>query len=392
MANAIPAERKLGLAYVTLALAVAPLVTNGLARFAYALLLPAMRADLGWSYGAAGAINAANAAGYLAGAIVAAWVAARVGARRAFVWGLLLTALSLLGSGAASSLLWQVMWRGLAGVTGAVAFVVGAALAGAAASRAPRARQGLVIATYFGGAGVGVLVSAAVVPPLLAVGAGGWRLGWIALAAASLAALAGALPTVPDDAARPVAAAVPEVRPRRPSLAPATTAYFLFGAGYIGYMTFIIALLRAAAVPGAMITAFWIVLGLALVASCYGWGALFARFAAGSAMAVSLLIDAAGALLPIVSSAAWAIFGSAVLFGAAVMAAPGAATEVVRRALPASDWTAALGRITVVFGIGQCLGPIAAGALADSAFGIATGLALSAALLVAGAAAAAFQR
>jgi hypothetical protein len=109
-------------------------------------------------------------------------------------------------------------------------------------------------------------------------------------------------------------------------------------------------------------------------------------------MALALTIDAAGVLLPLASNAAWAVLGSAVLFGAAAMAGPGAVTEVVRRALPPAQWTAALGRVTVVFGVGQCLGPLAAGALADSAAGIATGLALSAALLVAGAVAAAFQR
>ena len=68
------------------------------------------------------------------------------------------------------------------------------------------------------------------------------------------------------------------------------------------------------------------------------------------------------------------------------------ATEVVRRAVPAPAWTVALGRITVVFGVGQCLGPIAAGMHADSAPGIATGLAASAVLLVAGAAIAPLQR
>ena len=38
--------------------------TNGLARFAYGLLLPAMRADLDWNYTQAGWINTANAIGY----------------------------------------------------------------------------------------------------------------------------------------------------------------------------------------------------------------------------------------------------------------------------------------------------------------------------------------
>ena len=38
-------------------------VALGFARFAYALLLPAMRADLHWSFTLSGAMNAANALG-----------------------------------------------------------------------------------------------------------------------------------------------------------------------------------------------------------------------------------------------------------------------------------------------------------------------------------------
>ena len=53
--------------WVIVGLAMGPAVALGLGRFAYALLLPSMRADLGWSFADAGALNTANAAGYLLG-------------------------------------------------------------------------------------------------------------------------------------------------------------------------------------------------------------------------------------------------------------------------------------------------------------------------------------
>ena len=46
----------------------------GFGRFAYGLLLPAMRDDLGWSLTEAGAMNTANGLGYLVGAMAAAAV------------------------------------------------------------------------------------------------------------------------------------------------------------------------------------------------------------------------------------------------------------------------------------------------------------------------------
>ena len=51
-------------------LALGVTVTNGFARFAYGLILPAMQSDLGWNYAQAGWLNTANALGYIAGAVV----------------------------------------------------------------------------------------------------------------------------------------------------------------------------------------------------------------------------------------------------------------------------------------------------------------------------------
>src|SRR5690242_1403714 len=88
---------------VALALAAGPVVALGFTRFAYALLLPAMREKLHWSYAAAGGMNTANALGYIIGAATAAWWSRRFGSRSAFVWGIVISALALLASGATDS-------------------------------------------------------------------------------------------------------------------------------------------------------------------------------------------------------------------------------------------------------------------------------------------------
>ena len=58
-------------ARLILILSLAPTIGLGIGRFAYALVLPDMRDSLGWSYSAAGFMNTINAAGYLAGALLA---------------------------------------------------------------------------------------------------------------------------------------------------------------------------------------------------------------------------------------------------------------------------------------------------------------------------------
>ena len=101
----------------------------GLGRFAYGLLLPSMRSDLSWSFTQAGTMNTANAVGYLIGAFIAAPITARSGARRAFIGSLLLTALALVACATSRTFAILFVLRLVAGITGAVSFIVGATLA-----------------------------------------------------------------------------------------------------------------------------------------------------------------------------------------------------------------------------------------------------------------------
>src|SRR5206468_9795958 len=107
---------------VAAALALGSAVSLGLARFSYALLLPPMRADLGWSYFVAGAMNTVNAAGYLAGALAAPAVLRRVSARPLFLAGIAATALALFGHGLTSDDMALYTLRFLTGVGSAATF------------------------------------------------------------------------------------------------------------------------------------------------------------------------------------------------------------------------------------------------------------------------------
>ena len=60
-------------------------ISNGLSRFSVGLLLPMMRADLGWSYLMAGAMNTSNAVGYLLGALTTPALLRRLSDRSAII-------------------------------------------------------------------------------------------------------------------------------------------------------------------------------------------------------------------------------------------------------------------------------------------------------------------
>jgi predicted MFS family arabinose efflux permease len=384
-------HKELTPAWVVVGLAMGPAVAIGLARFAYALLLPPMRADLGWSFSQAGAMNTANAAGYLIGALAAAPLGGRVGDKAVFAVGLVLTALAVGASGLAADFTTLLALRVAAGFTGALAFVCGAGLTSAAAGGGAKSRAPTLLGIYFAGAGAGVTASALAVPPLLETV--GWRGGWLVLGALALASTAFgllALRRAPEAARTFAGGARGGWSPR--FMACTLISYGLFGAGYIAYATFIIAYLRSAeGFSGGDVTRFWSILGLSSVAAAFAWGRILAQLRGGSGIAATLVVLTVGTGAPLLWSAPAGAYLSAVLFGGSFLAVIAAVTSFARRVLKPHAITGAIGVLTVVFGMGQCIGPVLSGALADGPSGLKAGLWLSVGILAIGAVIAVFQ-
>ena len=82
-------------ARLILILSLAPTIGLGIGRFAYALVLPDMREQLGWSYSAAGFMNTINALGYFAGALLASRVIKRFGLSASIRWATVACVLAL---------------------------------------------------------------------------------------------------------------------------------------------------------------------------------------------------------------------------------------------------------------------------------------------------------
>src|SRR6185369_935185 len=125
----------------------------GLARFAYGLLVPAMRDDLRWTLTEAGVVSTANGLGYLAGAVATAAVVRRWGAAAAFRWGMVVTALALAGTAAGDVFVVLLAVRALAGASGAVVFIAGGVIVARTA-----AGSGAPITVYFVGTGLGIVL------------------------------------------------------------------------------------------------------------------------------------------------------------------------------------------------------------------------------------------
>ncbi|MBD8532430.1 MULTISPECIES: YbfB/YjiJ family MFS transporter [unclassified Massilia] len=377
------------------ALSLGAAVSLGLTRFSYALLLPPMRADLDWSYFLAGAMNTGNALGYFLGALATPALMRRYGAQAALAGGAVLASLFMLLSGFVVDAGVLIGQRVLAGIASAFIFISGGLLAARLGLLHPQ-RAGLLLGMYYGGTGLGITASALLVPLAMDAAAAqgaehAWQWAWVALAALCLlATLAMIYPARHVDGAPSPAGAQGGFR-----LSPfgfGLAGYLMFGVGYIGYMTFVIALLKEQGMAGNIITLFYAMLGLAVMASSRIWARMLDRFKGGQAMAILNALLGVATLLPALTAVPGLMFVSGLLFGGIFLSVVASTTALVRHNLPQHAWSAGISAFTTVFALGQIVGPSMIGWIADGPGGLQRGLVLSALALFAGALLASRQR
>ncbi len=376
-------------ARLILILSLAPTVGLGIGRFAYSLVLPDMRDALGWSYSAAGFMNTVNAAGYLVGALMTSSLVKRIGLPAAVRWGTLACLASLALCALSGNFFALSFARLLAGLGAAATFIAGAALA-AQIAQSQFSRANFLLSLFYAGPGLGILLSGLIAPFVLqAFGPGSWWIVWWAM---TLLGVAMTVPVLlaPIDTGAGITEAAPAKFAIRPVLI-YLAGYFLFGAGYIAYMTFMIAYIRDAGGGTAAQSAFWSLIGVSAFATPWVWRRVLAFDRGGVSTAIILGVNATGAALPLFGHSMVLLAISALVFGVAFFAVVGSTTAFVRYNYPVAVWPTGIAAMTIAFGIGQTLGPIAVGAVTDAFGSLSYALNVSAAMLAAGAIAVAFQ-
>ncbi len=393
-----------GLHYGWVVLIVGTLVvfgSLGLARFGYSLVLPAMQKGLHLGNTGAGGLATANLIGYLALALIGGALASRFGPRVVIAAGLAVAGVSMLFTGLTTSFAGAAIWRAVTGVgSGASNVPVMGLLAAWFSVR----RRGLATGIGVAGSSVALIALGPTVPRVLAAfGDDGWRVCWYGFGGVTLllALLAGAvLRNRPADVGLlPVGETADEAarRPKWSGLhwgevyrASAVwhlgLVYVAFGFSYIIYMTFFAKALIAEGgyTPQAAGNLFMTM----------GWFSLLCGLIWGS---VSDVIGRKGALVIVyvLQGTAYALFAlwpqapgftvSAVLFGLTAWSIPAIMAAACGDLLGPRMAPAALGFITLFFGIGQALGPTVAGAMADASGSLLPAMLLAAAVAFLGA-------
>lgn len=336
---------------------------NGLARFAYALVLPAMREDLHWSYAEAGWLGTANALGYVLGAVSGYLLLRRLRPSQLFSLGLVLTVVALLLTGLRADLTWLTTTRVLAGVGTAWAFACGGALVAARYQHQP-ALRGTATGMFFAVGGIGIALAGLCVNPLLAhLGSSGWPWAWLMLGA--LATLAAIWPIHEarriGGSANSASSGALELHGLWPSL----LSYFLVACGYIVYMTFIFAWMGDQQLSWQFGTAVWLMLGGSAALSPFIWRRALDAWHPSVTLAASCVAMLLGTLLPILSASAASVLLSAAFFGVSIFIAPSAVAVLVRKTMAPDQWAKGMIFYTVLFAVGQAIGPVLSGWVAD---------------------------
>lgn len=356
-------------------------LTIGLARFAYTPLLPALQAQTGLSDAAAGGLAAVNYAGYMSGALAAAWIDDARWRHRLYSAGLwmalLCTALM------AVSAWWPAwaLWRYLGGLCGATGMLLGSGLVlGWLMRQGRRPELGL----HFIGLGLGILVSAVGAWVLQRVWPL-WSTQWLALSVVGLVFFAPAWlwrPPVPPPAASTAAQAAAPTASKRWMWTMAGS-YFAAGWGFVISATFTVAIVeREPALAGQGPLA-WALVGLAAMPAVFLWDRVARRLGDTRALLLAFGLQTLSVILPALSGSLAAALLGAVGYGATFIGIVSLTLALVGRRSPANPGKA-MARLTLSYGAAQIIAPAVAGAMAQASGSFRGALWLTAGVMAAG--------
>jgi len=362
------------------------IAAHGFGRMAYTIILPAMKDGLQFDYTQLGLLGTGNFIGYLTMAIIGGFLAARFGTRIVITLALVLMGVTMMLTGLAESFGFAFGMRLMTGLGNGAAFVPAMALGSAWFSME---RRGFATGIVSGGIGAGTLISGLVVPPILqAFGPEGWRMSWYILGGAVLV-ISGVvflfIRSRPEDKAlSPIGVQKTDEQPavsgtkskvssldwtqiyRMPSVWYLGLVYFFYGLSYIIYMIFFAAyLVKEIGLSQAWAGTLWATVGGLSVFCGIIWGSISDRLGRSKGAALAYLVLGISYIIYALVKVKFGFYLSAVLFGFTAWSIPtimaaAAGDFVGPRLAPAG-----LGFVTLFFGIGQALGPLLGGYIAD---------------------------
>ena len=373
----------------------------GLARFSLGMLLPSMGVSLSLSYAEMGYIGTGNFIGYLVGIVGAPYLMAKTGARMATVLGLAGTAatlglISLVNGFLPLFLLYSV--SGIAAATSNLPVMV------LVSKWFHSRRRGLAAGLIISNNSFAIMLLGATVPLINdSFGSDGWRYAWafLGVISALVAGIAWAfLRNSPQEIgllAYGSTATVsgsdvphPPERDIKPALYRKTILhlgllYFLFGATYMIYGTFIVTtLVREYGFSEQHAGTMWSWVGFACLFSGPVIGALSDKIGRSKGLLVVFVIHMIAYSLVGLKSGETGLYISVILYGLVLFSIPTIMTAAAGDYLGPARAAAGFSAITLIFGLGQIAGPALGGVMAEISGSFSSSYLLSAGLMALG--------
>lgn len=345
----------------------------GLARFAFGLLLPAMRQGLSLGYDQMGLISTGNFIGYLLAVAISPRLIRRFRPRLVIFIGLLLVCLCMLLISRAESLVMLVVFYGLVGVGSGFANIPTMVLVPHWFRRNKRGQAaGMMIA----GNGMAIILSGLVVPVLNE--AFGWRSSWIALAVVSLLAAIVSFLVIRNDPAelglepygQTEALTQEEMRGKAGTkiLIQLGFIYLIFGLTYMVYGTFIVTTMVVDyGFSEASAGGLWSWVGFFALFSGVIFGSVSDRIGRRNGMILVYSMFTCAYLLAGIGGqlGSWALWLSVIFYGSVLFAVPTIMAAAVAEYLGIERAASGFSTLTLFFAAGQIAGPGSAGLLAE---------------------------
>ena len=337
-------------------------LTIGLARFAYTPLLPALQSQTGLTDAGAGALAAVNYAGYMTGALAAAWMDDVRWRHRFYSMGLWM---ALLTTAAMALSAWMPGWvllRFIGGLCGATGMLLGSGLVlGWLMRHGHRPELGL----HFIGIGLGIVVSA--------LGAWGlsllwpdWASQWLAMSVVGILFFIPAWwwrPPVPPAVVTQTHAATEHTMSKR-WLLTMIGSYFAAGWGFVISATFTVAIVeREPSLAGQGAWA-WALVGLAAMPAVFVWDRVARKLGDTHALLLAFGLQAVAVILPAMSASLQAALLGAFGYGATFIGIVSLTLALVGRRSPNNPGKA-MARLTLSYGVAQMLAPVITGYMAQ---------------------------
>lgn len=342
----------------------------GVARFSYTPLLPLMQQQTWLGEAAGGWLAAINYFGYICGALLAASLTKLEVKDRLYRGGLILAIVSTAGMALTENLTLWMLLRFLAGLSSAASMLIASGLI---LNWLIRNNYRSELGIHFAGVGAGIVVAALAVELMLGFSLN-WQEQWLWFAAFGGLLLLPAWGWMPRP--EPVAVSAPQMADMPPTkrfMWLMLAAYFCAGYGYVVTATFVVAFVEQQPSLQGMGAWVFVFVGLGAAPAVMIWDLITRYTGYLNALLLTLVIQIAGILLPVIYPTLSTVILSALLFGGTFVGSVSLVLTMAGRLYP-SQPAKIMGKMTVAYGSAQIIAPALTGSLAAQLGSYNTGL------------------